>query len=265
MELESQNILSFDNSIRDPVKIARIMKKISDASIPVVIRIEGVKPISIRARASSGKLEIDRPHLVLEQLSWRADQILAKYNEIRVDLIGMAASVHFFTSILSRSEGHLVIAHPTKIESVERRANRRALITATSPQCYLVFAFEGYSQNSPVATPVMNHCSYLAQYVRAADISVSGACLHLRFPEIVNFLRPGTFCEKAELRLPLQPSFPISLKVCWVRKIRERAVDGQEDHMTREFRIGVEFQKVEPTLKSALANYMRRIEVGDVV
>lgn len=265
MSEEAIPIQPFDNSIRDPLRIQRIMKKIGDASVPVVLRIEGPRPVSIKARVSGLNPNIAVPHLVLDQLSWRADQILKNSNFIRVDLIGMSASVHFYTSVLSRSEGQIIVAHPTKIESIERRSNRRVLITSNSPQCFLKFNFKNYLTDSPAATPIMHHCESLAQFARACDVSFSGLCLIYRFPEMANFLRPGATCENVELRLPMHLPISVGVKIRWVRKIRENSVDGGNDQMAREFRVGLEFLLVDAALKNSLAAYIRRIEVGDVV
>lgn len=261
----AEQVTPFDNSIRDPLRIQRIMKKISDASVPVVLRIDGSKPVSIKARVAGINATVSEPHLVLDQLSWRADQFLKTCRTLRVDLIGMSASVHFHATILSRSEGHVIVTHPTKIESIERRSNRRALITGSLPQCFLRFYFNDFDPIAPTATPFMNHCLPLSQFARACDLSLSGVCLIYRFPEIGKFLRPGVICEKVDLQLPLLPPISVGIRVRWVRKIRERIQTGINDQMSREFRAGLEFLRVDAQLKQTLGSYMKRIEVGDVV
>lgn len=261
---ESTDSLDKAVKISNPERVDRILRKISSASIEVLIRIADSKSVAVRGRAA----EVDtsnRPHTFrICNISDAGIAHLQTVETARIEFIGMTTQVMFDGKILSRDHGSVAVEFPSALFSLERRENARFIATPTN-MAFVNLGCWSAAPNDVTAPPIINPYKDLASWISIADISEGGFCAVTRFPAAINALRRGIIDDHAKIILPMQPQIPVALEIRWFKRIKDRVRVEGATRFQRTFRFGAQFVNQSDEVKLAVKQYIQQLSVAEAI
>jgi hypothetical protein len=262
--IESADSLDKAVKISNPERVDRILRKISSASIEVLIRVAGSKSVAVRGRAA----EVDTanmPHTFrICNISDAGIAHLQTVDVARIEFIGMTTQVVFDGRIITRDHGSIAIEYPTALFSLERRENARFVATPSN-MSFVNLGCWSINEADITAPPVIYPFVDLASWISIADISEGGFCAVTRFPAPINALRRGTIDDHAKIIFPMQPHIPVALEIRWFKRIKDRVRVEGSTRFQRTYRFGAQFVNQSDDAKLAVKQYIQQLSVAEAI
>ncbi len=256
-------MVATDGSVRieNKERIRRILTKICDAGLQVMIRPVTGGKLVVRGRADG----LQDGAIVISQISDQGVRYLNGSTQVNIEFRGMTTQLSF-DGIIRRCGGHeLIVGLPDVLMSLERRKNARYVTHLSLPAFVKVGSWVAKSSDL-ASPPIVPHFAELSSWIRLADLSASGLCLTTRFPGASTVLARGAVEESASLILPMQAPLDLSFTIRWARKLRETTqVDASRIRVEKHYRIGVEFCNPSPEVINSLRAYVQQLSLVEAV
>ena len=246
-------------------RISRILRRICQASLQVIIRIGATSPIAIKGRAVSLISEGNARGMRISNISDKGMDHLLRQSEINVEFIMMATKVMFTAKILLREQNSIVVTIPEELISIERRKNAR-YFTTPDLSAFLTFSLFRPSFDDVTAAPFFIHYRDVGSLVMLSDLSLGGVCAVTRFPALNAVLRRGMIDDGATLHLPMQAPVPLAIEVRWFKKIREhiKSPDGAL-RSQRTYKFGLEFKGQNEAVQVSIRQFLQQLSQAGAI
>jgi hypothetical protein len=250
-----------DNRIKiaSPERVLRIIKRMCEANLPLIIRGENDLSVGVKGRAVQITESQQGSFFRIDNVSERGMNHLKDSTKVQVEFVLSETQILFVSAVVSREAGVVVVKMPKSLVSVERRKNARHICTETMPVFVSLSVWQPSSDDLMTAPFYPQHTS-LGGYLNVADLSVGGLCFLTRFPALGQVLKRGDVDHHARIYLPMVPPVEAQLVIRWVKRVKEYPKESRsEDFFDRFYRFGAEF--VEPTepLRFALRQYIQQL------
>jgi hypothetical protein len=250
--------------ISTPDRIVRMLRRVCQANLPVLIRYSSDVTVAIKARAAYLVADSNPPYIRLNGISNVGARHLDNVKVIQVEFVMMSTKIQFVSRVLNRADDSLLLEMPRLLYSVERRKNTRYATTADLTG-YLGLSVWGAKETDPCA-PAMLWNRALANQIKIVDISQTGLAVVTRFPAVARIVRRGLIDDNAMLQLPMQRPVRVSIEVRWARRLKERVETGtQEGRLSRSFRFGVTFQNLDEDARLSIAQFVQQLTQAEAV
>ena len=251
--------------ISNPERLGRILEKICQANLNVVIRTDSRPSVAVKGRAQALINEGHSPHISIAEISDRGRLHLGDETDIQVEFIMLSSKVVFRTKILVWQRDVILLSLPSSLISIERRKNLRQACSENLAAFITLSSYQPKSQGvgSPV---VMEHLHPLKNYLGVVDLSMGGLCATARFPEIIDNLTLHPIDDQAQLILPMQSPVVLPMQVRWVKRIKEyqSGPHGQGGYI-RQVRFGVEFRDISEANANAVGRFMKQLSQSEAI
>lgn len=259
--MPNENILKISNSTR----IARILQRICQANLPVIVRELNDSSVAVKGRASSLTMDPSNQLIRISNISDKGIQHLHRpHAKIQVEFVMMSTKVLFVTQLVSIDANSITLMSPSVLVSVERRKNAR-YSTTDALRAMIHLSLWTPSHDDLTAPPVFAHAPQLANFIQIADLSYGGLCAVTRFPSVNSVIRRGLIDEKAKLILPMQQPFDVSVEIRWIKKIREHVSEYANKQVVRSYRFGLEFVRQSEEVRVAVHQFIQQISQADAI
>jgi hypothetical protein len=256
----SENRLKISN----PQRVTRILRRICQASLQVMIRIEAEAAVAVKGRAASIILDTEVPTMRISNISDKGVMHLAAKARIQVEFIMMSTKVVFQSVVIAREQNSILIQLPASLISIERRKNARHNCTDDMAAFLNLSVFRPEKEDL-TAPPFFDHFRSLSSYLAIADLSYGGLCAVTRFPAVNTVLRRGLIDDQAKLVLPMQPPIPVGVEVRWFKRIKEHVKGGDEGSFMRSYRFGVEFVTQSDAASLAIRQFIQQLSQAGAI
>lgn len=249
--------------ITTPDRVQRIMAKLGQAKVHVLIRTKGSKPVTIKAVLSKTVCTDGKKHfLVLSNISPAGIKALQVGTSIGVDVIGLKHRLYFESRISANKETYVAAPMPTAIIMVERRGAERHAIRSDS-MCFIeVQPFKAIDKDDDIITPFFPPYSNLALRFPVADISPSGTCLKTRFEDTMKWLQLDPKGVDILLHLPRQAPVKTTARVCWQRINKAPNSEGRTISFLL---VGLQFGQLEDHELVKVKRYIRDMTIKEAI
>jgi hypothetical protein len=258
-----------ENSIKisDQQRIMRILKRICEAGLPLLIR--GTKATTVSVKGRAAHIMANGPNNVqvmrISNISEKGINHLMAQGRVQVEFVMMATKVMFISSVISREDQSVFILLPTTLVSIERRKNARYNCTQE------VRAFFDLSSWRPDeddlgAPPIYPHYRHIGAYIAISDLSFGGLCGVTRFPSSCIAIKRGVIDDGAGIILPMIGRIPCSIEVRWIKKIKEHHRDSEGRDMHRRiYKFGAQFVSQSDLLKVSIRQFIAKISEAGAI
>lgn len=244
--------------ISSPERIARVLRRICQASLQVMVRASEQSPTTVKGRATNLIMDANVPRLRIANISDQGVQYLKDKGKVQVEFIMMSTKVVFVSQIVGREQNSLLVRMPQSLVSIERRKITRYSCT-DDLMAFLKLSIWNPDPRDSTAPPYFPPYDSLSSHVPVADLSFGGLCAVTRFPAIGRVLRRGLIDDKATLVLPMQKPVNVGVEVRWFKKIREHINTDQSKSYTRSYRFGVEFKSDAEELRLGIRQFIQQL------
>lgn len=250
-----------DNRIKiaSPERVLRIVKRMCEANLPLMIRGESDQSVAVKGRAVEIFDSQQGPMFRIDNVSERGMAHLKNSNKLQVEFVLSETQILFVSMVVSRESGVLVVKMPKSLVSVERRKNARHICTATMP-VFVSLSIWQPSSDDLMTAPFYPHHASVGGYLNVADLSVGGLCFLTRFPALGQAVKRGQVDDHARIYLPMLPAIEAKLVIRWVKRVKEYPKEANnEEFFDRFYRFGAEFVEPSDPLRFALRQYIQQL------
>lgn len=256
----TQQTLENTTKITNPERIARILSKMCEGRMQVIIRTKESSKLGIRANF----LSLSKEGLLFDRISVFGLEKIPLGLPVKIEVLGMPTMVMFFVEARQKDSDKLVCSVPSMLVSVERRQNSRFKVIPSS-MAYMSFSMWQPEDQDLGAPPFFEAYRTLASWIPMVDISAGGVCLSSHFPSFLSALESVSLDAEAKLHLPMQNPLPVQAAIRWKRRIRNRFADNDSERYQLDFRLGIEFVGLSDEHKLRIRNYLRQLSVAEAI
>ena len=251
--------------IANPQRIIRILRRISQARLPVLIRFSAQESILIRGRASDLHAEYTIPRMRISNISEAGIKKLGDKRTIQIEFVMMSTKISFVSHICQFDQNSITVGIPDYLLSIERRKNARH-ITTKDFTSFIALNIWQPTIDDPAAPPTVLHFQELVNNISIADIGMGGICGVTRFPSAGMVLKRGLIDDNALILFPMQKPVRLGLEIRWIKRIKEQIkdVDGF-NRSARSFRFGGEFIFPNEDSKLAVKQYIQQLLQAEAI
>jgi len=251
--------------ISNPQRVTRILRRICQASLQVMVRSAGAPAVAVKGRAASIILDSAMPGMRIANISDMGITHLGANGRVQVEFVMMSTKVVFVSTIVARDQNSIVVNLPASLVSIERRKNARFTCT-DALTAFLDLSLWKPSAQDPIAPPFYPHCSKVASYIAIADLSFGGLCAVARFPAINAVLRRGLIDDRAKLVLPMQEPLEVGVEIRWFKRIKEHVKGAEEEQsFMRSYRFGVEFITQTDQVRLSVRQFIQQLSQAGAI
>jgi hypothetical protein len=248
--------------IENASRIQRILARICEANLNVILRAHNDPTVAVRGRASGivdalGGVRVGN-------LSGPGSEHLKQATAVRVEFKGMSTQVAFDARILSHEQNAIILSHPRAIFSTERRQSARFQTTMEHSAFVDLSPMRENGSSTYLDSPFFDHYRDSAHFLRIQDVSEGGICALSRFPEVLNHVSRGFIDDGARLLLPMMEPVPLKVETRWVKRIRERTNEAEERYSRRAL-IGFEFKSPSDDLTLKIRQFVRSMNLAKAI
>lgn len=250
-----------DNRIKiaTPDRVLRIMQRICEANLPLMIRGEGDSSVGVKGRAAEIFLFQQGPLFRMDSISERGMQHLASSTKFQVEFVLSETQILFVASVVSRDSSSVILRLPKSLVSIERRKKAR-YVCSPSMRAFVSLSLWQPSSDDPLTPPFYAHHAALGGYLNLADLSMGGMCFFTRFPALGQSLKRGQIDHHARLYFPMLPPVEAKMEIRWVKRIKEHSKNADmDDFFHRFYRFGGEFIEPSEPLNFALRQFIQQL------
>jgi hypothetical protein len=251
--------------ISNPQRISRILRRICQASLPLMVRAAGATGVAVKGRAANIVVDVAQPAMRISNISDKGIAHLGAATKVQVEFVMMSTMVVFVANILSREQNSVLISLPQALVSIERRRNAR--YNTTEDLCaFLDMSLFRPSDQDVTAAPFYPQYRTLTSHIALADISFGGVCAVTRFPAVSAVLKRGLIDDQARLVLPMQQPLEVGVEVRWFKRIKEHIKGREEDDAyMRSYRFGLEFTSHSDQVRVAIRQFIQALSQADAI
>lgn len=250
------------SKIVNPERIARLVTRMCEGSMQVIIRTKDNAKMGIRA--CFGAPDQSNAHVIFGKISEAGIMKLPIGTQIKIEVLGMPSQVVFITVVRGRANGAIICLMPKSLVSTERRHSTRHKVTSTLPS-FMSFSVWNPDMNDITCTPFFSAYRNTASWVSIADISAGGVCLLSRFPSFQTAVESVTEDPQSFLHLPMTQPIPLHAAIRWKRKIKIRIEENESERFIMEYRVGIEFQGLSDEQNQKIKSYIRQLSIADAI
>lgn len=261
--MQNENRLKISN----PERITRILRRICQATLPVMVRDVSDAAVAVKGRAAGIHLDPSKPGLRVSNVSDKGvAYLMQKPRKLQIEFIMMSTKVMFVASVLAAEQNSILVSLPTSLVSIERRKNARFNCTEDLVAMLDMSVWKA-APDDLTAPPFFSQYQSLSTYIAIGDLSLGGLCAVARFPAVNTVLKRGLIDDRAKLVLPMQDPIEVGVEIRWCKRIREHAKPGEsgEQLYQRFFRFGVEFITKSEALDQALRRFIQQLTQADAI
>jgi hypothetical protein len=244
--------------ISNPQRVLRILRRICQASLQVMVRSVGASGVAVKGRAATVIVDISAPALRISNISDKGIQHLNGMQRIQVEFVMMSTKVVFVANILSREQNSLLVSLPTSLISIERRKNARYPCTEDLT-AYLDLSIWKPAAEDPTSPPFYPHYADVGGFIALSDVSFGGLCAVTRFPAVNTVLRRGLIDDRAKLVLPMQAPLDVAVEIRWFKRIKEHVKADESESFMRSYRFGIEFISQTEEVRVAVRQFIQQL------
>ena len=250
--------------ISNPTRVARILRRICQASLQVIIRTENDRVVAVKGRAAEVHKDASVPCMRIANISDRGIDHLAGPGRVQIEFIMMSTKVVFMSTVVAREHSSIMIRLPTSLVSIERRQNARYGTTEDLRAFFSFSLWRPYAEDV-TAPPFFGHYDELGSYISIADLSFGGFCAVTRFPAVNQVLRRGLIDDKAKLIFPMADPLEVGIEIRWFKKIKEHAKDGRGKTFQRSYRFGAQFLNQSEDANIHIRQFLQRLSQAGAI
>ncbi len=251
--------------ISNPQRVTRILRRICQASLQVMVRSAGSSSVAVKGRASNFVMDSMTPVMRISNISDKGVSHLGNVEKVQVEFVMMSTKVVFVSTILIREQNAIMVAMPSSLVSIERRKNARYACTEDLT-AFLDLSIWKPQADDVTAPPFYPHYRDVASFIAIADLSFGGLCAVTRFPAVNTVLRRGLIDDRAKLVLPMQEPLEVGVEVRWFKRIKEH-VKGKEDEQSfmRSYRFGLEFISQSDQVRLSVRQFIQQLSQAGAI
>lgn len=250
--------------ISNPQRVARILRRICQAGLQVMIRAESSTGIAVKGRATNFVMDASQPALRISNVSEKGIAHLGSQPRVQVEFIMMSTKVVFVSSVVAREHSSILVSLPASLVSIERRKNARYSCTE-SLSAFLDLSVWKPNLDDLAGPPFFSFYRGISGYVGVADLSLGGLCAVTRFPAVNSVLRRGLIDERAKLILPMQTPIEVGVEVRWSKRIREHIKGKDSQSFQRYYRFGFEFVSQSEEVRIAVRQFIQQLSQAGAI
>jgi len=251
--------------ISNPQRVARILRRICQASLQVMVRTAGDTGVSVKGKAASVILDSARPSMRISNISEKGIAHVAGNDRVQVEFVMMSTKVVFVSSVIAREQNSLLITLPISLVSIERRKNARYACTEDL-MAFLDLSIWKPHTEDVTAPPFYLHQKEVSGYLNIADVSFGGICAVARFPSVNQTLKRGLIDDRAKLILPMQAPIDVGIEIRWAKRIKEHVASTAADNsFLRSYRFGLEFTGYTDQMRVSIRQFIQQLSQADAI
>ncbi|MCX6130878.1 MAG: hypothetical protein NTX25_17700 [Proteobacteria bacterium] len=252
------------SKITNPERISRIISRMCDGHMQVILRTKNNINLGIRANFSKLYSSKNSSSIEFNQISKFGLEKLSAGMLIKVEVIGMPSKVTFVASITELAETGVLCSFPNTLVTIERRQNSRYKVNPSS-MAYLSFSVWAPEVDDPSSPPFFEAYRSLANLVPIADMSNNGICIQSHFPSFINVLDNIELDPKAGLHLPMSPPIAVKAVIRWKRRIKNRIVEDKSERYQLDYRVGIELIELHTDQQLKIRSFLRALSMADAI
>lgn len=253
--------------ISSPEKVARLLDKVAESGLPLMIRSVASPTISVKGRAISNGGSVRDHGLMIGNISERGIKFLVENAQggVQVEFVLMSSKVVFFTSISHFNRQDCIVNLPAFLTSIERRKDSRYFVAGNNRAFMGISSF--YPEIKDTAThPFFESSKELCSLIPVGDVSMGGISLVSRFPAACKFLDRGHTLNEAEFHLPLSPPIIVDASVRWCKRLKETVVDTEgKSRVIRVYKFGIQFMQPTEELLRSIQGFIQKLSQADAI
>lgn len=251
--------------ITNPERVVRILRRICQGSLPVMIRVMDNVSIAVKGRAAAVVVESGIKGMRISNVSDKGIFHLKVGSKVQVEFVMMATKVVFVSMISMREQSSLIVDLPLSLVSIERRKNAR-FPTTRDLSAFLELSIWMPNGDDLTAPPTFPHYRDLGARMQIVDMSNGGICAVSRFPAVNDIARRGLIDDHSKIIVPMQKPIVIAMEIRWVKKIKEavKAPDGSIRTM-RSYKFGAEFAKINEESLLKIRQFMQQLSQAEAI
>lgn len=254
--------------ISNPQRVARILRRICQASLQVMVRGAGATGIAVKGRAANILMDSAEPAMRIANISDKGILHLSTMNRVQVEFVMMSTKVVFVANVVAREQNSVLVSLPAALVSIERRKNARYGCTEDL-MAFLDLSIWKPQADDATAPPFYPPYRGLSGFLSIADLSFGGLCAVTRFPAVNTVLRRGLIDDRARLVLPMQDPLEVGIEIRWFKRIKEHvktAAGEEETHsFMRSYRFGVEFISQTDEVRMAVRQFIQQLSQAGAI
>lgn len=249
--------------IATPDRVLRIVAKLGQAKVHVLIRTTGNKPVTVKAiLAKTASSDGTRHYVVFNGISPAGIKALQAGIGIGVDVIGLKHRLYFESKITINKDTYVAAPLPAAIIMVERRGAERHTVRPDS-QCYIELKpLRNITQDDDIIMPFMPPYTNLAMRLPIADISPNGLCLKTRFEDTMKWQQMNQGSVEVLVHLPRYAPVSTTARVCWQRISKAANSEGK---VVPHLLVGLQFGQLEDHELVKVKRYIRDMTIKEAI
>jgi hypothetical protein len=230
-------------TISSPEKVARMLTRIGDSGIPLIIRAVSSPSVAIKGRAIPSTGNVIDLGLKIGNISEQGVKFLALHGKkgVTVEFVLTSSKVTFQSEIVLLGRQDCLVGIPQSLDSIERRKNIRFNVTPNA-RAFLALNNHHSEERDLLASPFWPSAIDFGQLVPVGDVSLGGISLVSSFPGLVKSLDRGQSIEKGLIYFPMSHGIEVEIAIRWSKKVKETAVEKDGISRTvRQYKFGLQF------------------------
>ena len=253
--------------ITSPEKVVRVLTRLGDSGIPLIIRAMAAPAIAIKGRAVPSTGSVLELGLKIGNISEKGIKFLAAHGKsgISVEFVLTSAKVSFQSELTMLGRQDCVITIPKFLESIERRKNARYAVTGNARAFMSIEGWQPHIRDL-TSPPTWDSAVDFSSLIPLGDVSLGGISLVTPFPGITKILDGGQSIEKGTLYFPMTNGIEVECSVRWCKKVRENVVDKDgASRTTRLYRFGLQFMNPGYDLMQQVQILIQKISQSEAI
>lgn len=249
--------------ITTPERVGRIMAKLGQAKVHVLVRTMSGKAVTIKAvLAKTVSSDANKHYIVLSGISPAGAKALVVGTAVGIDVIGLKHRLYFETVVTTNKEAFVAAPMPAAIIMVERRGAERHPVRADS-MCFVGLKhLEALDQDDHIIMPFFPPYCGLAMRLPVADISPNGLCFKTRFEDTMKWQQLDPKGLGILVHLPRQAPVETKARVCWQRITKTPNAEGR---VIPYLLVGLQFGQLEDHELVKIKRYIRDMTIKEAI
>ena len=245
----------------------RILQKVSENGLPVLIRGASQPDTAVKARAAAPKDLSTSNGMRLANISTNGRIHLAMHsnNGVQVEFVLMSTKVVFNTKVLMLEENAMIVEFPKVLVTIERRKDGRFPMNPQLRSCVRLPNWRPDIRDI-TSPPYFEYQKDQVALIQVGDISLGGISLSTRFPSVSRALSRDSVINRAQVIFSLATPVMCNLEVRWVKKIRDNTGDSDGiNRISRLYKFGIRFVEPSSELITSLQTYIQKLSQAEAI
>jgi len=253
--------------ISSPERVARLLEKVAQSSLPLLVRALSSPTIAVKGRAIPVDGSIGDQGFKIGGISDRGLKFLSANSAggLMVEFVLMSSKVEFYTTIATLSSLDCTVSLPNYLLSIERRKNARYQV-AGNARAFMSFDTWEPDPEDMATVPFFESSSELGSLIPVGDVSLGGISLVTRFPSICKVFDRSPMEEIGQFYLPMSTPMPVEASIRWTKRVKEVLPDENGvNRIVRTFRFGVQFVNPSDDLLKSIQMFIQKLSQAEAI